>query len=195
MKSEWLFLQSQDAGCADLVGATGKAVLSSVSLGAAGKKRSKFQQKQKEISTVGPVSPVVSHLKKCPADFAKVLAEFPLVVNKDALQFSSKPAHGVSHHILTEGPPITAKARRLDPEKLAAAKKEFAAMEAAGIIRRSDSAWASPLHLVKKADGSWRPTGDYRRLNRVTVPDNYPVPNILDFSANLAGKRFFSRLT
>ena len=107
---------------------------------------------------------------------------------------SPDPAHGVFHHILTEGPPIAFKARRLDAEKLAAAKAEFAAMEAAGIIRRTDSPWSSPLHLVKKADGSWRPTGDYRRLNCATVPDSYPLPNIIDMSANLAGKRFFSKI-
>ena len=128
-------------------------------------------------------------------DFSSLLAKFPKVTNKDGLQFASPdPAHGVFHHILTEGPPIAAKARRLDAEKLAAAKAEFASMEAAGIIRRTDSPWSSPLHLVKKADGSWRPTGDYRRLNRATVPDSYPLPNIIDMSANLAGKRFFSKI-
>ena len=41
-----------------------------------------------------------------------------------------------------------AKARRLDAEKLESARKEFAAMEAAGVISRSNSPWASPLHMV-----------------------------------------------
>ena len=59
------------------------------------------------------------------------------------------------HHITTTGPPLTAKARRLSPDKLAAAKAEFAAMEKAGVIRRSNSPWASPLHLVMKPDVSW----------------------------------------
>ena len=67
-------------------------------------------------------------------------------------------------------------------------------MEKAGIIRRSTSPWSSPLHMVKKKDGSWRPCGDYRRLNNVTIPDRYPLPNIADFSARISGSKFFSKL-
>ena len=63
-----------------------------------------------------------------------------------------------------------------------------------GIIRRSLSPWASPLHCVKKKDGSWRPCGDYRRLNTATVPDRYPIPHMSDLSSNLAGMKFISKL-
>ena len=41
---------------------------------------------------------------------------------------------------------------------------------------------------------SWRPHGDYRRLNNVTVPDRYPLPNIADFTSQIAGSTIFSRL-
>jgi hypothetical protein len=57
-----------------------------------------------------------------------------------------------------------------------------------------DIAWSLPLHMVRKADGSWRPCGDYRRLNLVTQPDKYPVPNIQDLSSQLQGCNFFSKL-
>jgi hypothetical protein len=100
----------------------------------------------------------------------------------------------VEHFLETTGPPVTARFRRLDAAKLQAAKAEFAKMEADGVIRRSDSAWSSPLHMVRKADGSWRPCGDYRRLNLVTQPDKYPVPNIQDLSSRLHGCRIFSKL-
>jgi hypothetical protein len=92
----------------------------------------------------------------------------------------------------TTGRPVFAKARRLDKDKLKIAEAEFCSLEAAGIVRRSNSPWSSPLHMVPKADGSWRPCGNYRRLNTVTTPDRYPLPSMLDLSAKLHGCKFFS---
>jgi hypothetical protein len=84
--------------------------------------------------------------------------------------------------------------RQLNPKKLADAKAEFAALEQDGVLRRSNSLWASPLHMVHKADGSWRPCSNYRRLNGVTVPNTYPLPNMMDFTTRMSGCKFFSKV-
>jgi hypothetical protein len=102
------------------------------------------------------------------------------------------PKHKIRHTIETTGRPVFAKTRRLDPDKLCNAEAEFPELEAAGIIRRSDSPWSSPLHMVRKKDGSWRPCGDYRRLNLATTHDRYPLPSILDLSNKLHSCKFFS---
>ncbi|KAJ8346303.1 hypothetical protein AAFF_G00220750 [Aldrovandia affinis] len=47
---------------------------------------------------------------------------------------SAAVKHGVDHFIATTGPPVHARARRLDPQKLAVAKAEFDSMERLGIV-------------------------------------------------------------
>jgi len=119
-----------------------------------------------------------------------LLSSFPSIVGNGS--GTPKPKHGVRHSIETSGRPVFAKARRLDPDKLRIAEAEFRSLEKAGIVRRSNSPWSSPLHMVPKADGSWRPCGDYRRLNLATKRDRYPLPSILDLSSRLHGCHFFS---
>lgn len=63
-----------------------------------------------------------------------------------------------------------------------------------GIIRRSNSEYASPIILVKKRDGSDRLCVDYRALNRITVKDRYPLPLIDDHIDRLGGHKFFISL-
>jgi hypothetical protein len=48
--------------------------------------------------------------------------------------------------------------------------------------------------MVEKADGSWRPYGDFLQLNLVTEPDSYLLPNILDFAHVAAGCTIFSKI-
>jgi hypothetical protein len=100
----------------------------------------------------------------------------------------------VVHFIETEGRPVAAKYRRLDPVKLKAAQAEFAELERQGIVRHSNSEWSSTLHMVCKQDGTWQPCGDFRRLNLQTRPDRYTCPNIGDLTAQLAGCTVFSKL-
>jgi hypothetical protein len=113
-----------------------------------------------------------------------LLQRYQDVVNPSKVLLAS--SHGVLHYLKTTGLPIASPFRRLDAEKLAAVKADLK-MEVEGIIHRSTSPWASPLHLVKKPDNSWRLCGDLCCLNSMNVPHTFPLPNMMDFYAKVTG--------
>jgi len=99
-----------------------------------------------------------------------------------------------THEIITSGPPLSCKPRRLTSERHELVEKHFNELVKLGVARPSNSPWASPLHLVGKKDGTIRPVGDYRRLNKVTQFDTYPIPHIVDLLNRLYGANKFTSL-
>ena len=63
-----------------------------------------------------------------------------------------------------------------------------------GIIHPSNSTYSCPLHMIhKKTNDDWRPCGDYRTLNALTIPDRYLIPHISTFLLHYPGASIFSR--
>ncbi|UYV76601.1 hypothetical protein LAZ67_14001425, partial [Cordylochernes scorpioides] len=90
--------------------------------------------------------------------------------------------------------PIKHRPYRVSPTERQAIQTEVDKMLDAGIIRHSESPWSSPVILVKKKDGNWRFYVDYRRLNKVTKKDVYPLPRIDDTLDSLKGAKFYSSM-
>ena len=98
--------------------------------------------------------------------------------------------HGIQ---LTTTEPIKGKMYPLPHAMRETLDKEIDNMLAMGVIEESSAAYASPVVMVKKPDGSTRVCIDYRKLNSVTVFDPEPMPTAEEIFAKLAGDRFFSK--
>ncbi|PIN00904.1 DNA-directed DNA polymerase [Handroanthus impetiginosus] len=116
------------------------------------------------------------------------------------------------HKILLEDDqkPSIESQRRLNPIMKEVVKKEIIKWLDAGIIYPiSDSSWVSPVQCVPKKGGitvvpnmhneliptrtvtGWRVCMDYRKLNKATRKDHFPLPFIDQMLDRLAGKEFY----
>jgi hypothetical protein len=64
---------------------------------------------------------------------------------------------------------------------------------AKGYLRPSKSPMASPVFFIKKKDGKLRLVQDYRRLNKITIKNRYPLLFAADIVNQLTGAKHFTK--
>ncbi|GKC39446.1 enoyl-[acyl-carrier-protein] reductase, mitochondrial [Tanacetum coccineum] len=106
------------------------------------------------------------------------------------------PKRILDHSIaLKEGSnPINLRAYRYGPVQKNVIEDMVQEMLKSGIIRESQSEFASPVVLVKKKDSTWRFCVDYRKLNNITVKNQFPIPIVEELLDELQGACLFSKL-
>ncbi|KAI3443836.1 hypothetical protein Pfo_000501 [Paulownia fortunei] len=137
--------------------------------------------------------------------------------HKSAIGWSISDLKGISpsivmHKILMEESykPSIEHQRRLNPTMKEVVRNEVLKWLNAGIIYAiSDSSWVSPVHVVPKKGGmtiiqndnneliptrtvtGWRVCIDYRKLNKATRKDHFPLPFIDQMLDRLAGYQYY----
>lgn len=102
--------------------------------------------------------------------------------------------HLVKHRIVTKAEPIKQRYYPVSPVVQKSINEELDNLLKNGIVEPSNSPWASPIILVRKKDNSYRFCVDYRRLNKVTEKDAYPLPRITSTLDKLRDARYLSTL-
>ena len=101
----------------------------------------------------------------------------------------------LEHEINTgNNSPIAKQAYKFNSVKKEFIENEIDDMKKRGIIRKSKSPWASPVVIVDKKDGTKRFCVDYRKLNKITKIDRYPLPRIDELLETFQTANWFTTL-
>ena len=105
-------------------------------------------------------------------------------------------ATGIKHHIDTaDERPVHQRPRRQAQTHKEDIRKTIKDLADGGIIRPSESEWASNVVMARKKDGTWRMCVDYRELNLKTKnKGTYALPRIDDTIDSLNRAKYFCSL-
>nr|GEX03498.1 putative reverse transcriptase domain-containing protein [Tanacetum cinerariifolium] len=90
--------------------------------------------------------------------------------------------------------PVARAPYRLAPFEMKELSKQLQELFNKGFIRPSSSPWGAPVLFVKKKDRSFRMCIDYQELNKLTVKNCYPLPQIDDLFDQLQGSSIYSKI-
>ena len=118
------------------------------------------------LAIAGPLSSIkllsLNRIDSTRNEYTELLNQFPELTRPTMKGETVK--RGITHKIVTKGHPVFVRPRRLAPDKLVTANREFDEMIKLGVIEPSDSEWSSALHMVSKKK---RRLATMRRLSQL----------------------------
>ncbi|XP_068233504.1 uncharacterized protein [Palaemon carinicauda] len=136
-----------------------------------------------------------SYLAKIPPNHRKTLTKL-LLEYSDVCSDQLKVSDTIKHDIILEPgtTPIRQPYYRVVGRRLESLRKEVQYLLDNNLAEPSMSPWASPCILVPKANGQLRICTDYRKLNKVTIKDSFPLPRINDISDNIGKAKILTQI-
>ncbi|XP_057436668.1 uncharacterized protein LOC130729063 [Lotus japonicus] len=128
-----------------------------------------------------------------PTELVEVLGEFDAVF-QDIQGLPPTRKHDHAIHLKTRADIPNLRPYKIPHFQKSEVENMVQEMLNSGIIRPSISPFASPIILVKKKDGGWRFCVDYRALNKVTIPNKFPILVIEELLDEIGGATVFSKL-
>ncbi|MEL7522628.1 MAG: reverse transcriptase family protein, partial [Cyanobacteria bacterium J06553_1] len=149
-------------------------------------------QKFKNSEILSNLDKFLSHLEESQKHDVKQVLKNSSKIFGDIPSVTTLIEHDIE--LLQDTRPIKQRPYRVNPAKQEKIKTEIAYMKENGIIENSSSEWSSPCLVVPKPDGSSRLCTDFRKLNDVTIPDNYPLPRISDCVEKIGQSKFITKI-
>lgn len=129
------------------------------------------------------------------AELRALLAKYKAVFtdddDDDDLGFADKVKHEIN---LVDEEPVAKPYRRIPPTQYREVQEHISKLLRKDVIQDSSSSYASPVVIVRKADGTIRLCVDYRKLNQKTKKDAFPLPCIDESFDALQGAKLFSTI-
>ena len=121
-----------------------------------------------------------------------LLSEFSDTISKHDLDlgFTDK----VKHRIIDDDVPVAQPFRRIPPGQMEEVKLHIQDLLEKDVIQPSTSPYASPIVLVRKKNGQIRMCCDFRKLNKKTRKDAFPLPRIDESLDALHGAKYFTTM-
>lgn len=123
----------------------------------------------------------------------RIFAKYPQCISED-LSTLGKTSCVELEIELTSNKPVCQRPYRMSESERVITRNMTDELLKNGIIRHSNSPYASPALLVDKSSGAKRLCVDYRQLNKITVKEKYPMPMIEDLIDRLQGCKYFTSL-
>ena len=156
-----------------------------------------INMRQNIIVTALELNHCTSYEKKAILELCKTYEDC-FFIDGDKITHTDIIEHSIA--LKKDAKPVFVRQYRLPESQRLIITKELDKMERQGIIEKCHaSGWNSPIILVPKRDENGEKTNhrlvvDFRRLNDVTVPIQFPIPQIDSIIDRLAHSVYFSTL-